>query len=64
MVLTFNLWDSENGMEWLDSGKHGMCNTDERASYINKNFKSAYVSWSKIKVGEIGSTTVGYETSG
>ena len=61
MVLTFSLWDSEGGMSWLDTGNAGPCDASkEKASDINRDHPGAYVTWSKIKVGEIGSTTGGH----
>ena len=68
-VLVMSLWDDASGqMLWLDStvpagstapgAKRGPCSTDSgKAEDLEKNHKDAFVRFSNIRVGEIGSTT-------
>nr|BAF57295.1 putative glycosyl hydrolase family7 [uncultured symbiotic protist of Reticulitermes speratus] len=56
-VLAFSLWDSSNGLDWLDAGNNGPCSgQDESATYLEKNFPDATITWSNIRFGPIDST--------
>ncbi len=70
MVLVMSIWDDHDAhMLWLDSSypldrsaseagvTRGPCSTSSgNPSDVEQNFGSAYVSFSKIKIGAIGST--------
>ncbi|KAK6343553.1 hypothetical protein TWF730_011143 [Orbilia blumenaviensis] len=59
MVLAFSIWnDPGQYMHWLDSGDNGPCSATEGApSYIQANYPNARVIFSKIRWGELDSTT-------
>lgn len=68
MVLAMSIWDDHGGnMNWLDStvpegstapgAERGPCAVDAGdADKLEKEHKDAYVIYSNIRVGEIGST--------
>jgi len=68
VVLVMSLWDDKSAnMLWLDStypvgstqegSKRGSCSTDSgRPDQVESMYPNAYVKYSNIKVGEIGST--------
>ena len=59
MVLTFALWNDDTGfMNWLDAGDAGPCNdTEGDPKIIIKETPDTNVTFSKIKWGDIGSTS-------
>jgi cellulase len=61
MVLIFVIWWDVGGyMNWLDTGDSGPCNaTEGNPSVIVKVEPDPVVTFSNVKVGEIGSTTAG-----
>lgn len=54
-VLSFSLWDSNDGMGWLDASEYGPCpgGTADSAATLEKNHPGAHVVWSNIKFGPI-----------
>lgn len=58
MVLIFSIWNSEGDfMEWLDSGEAGPCSdTDGDPAQIVEDTPDLAVTFSNVKIGEIGST--------
>ena len=77
MVLVLSIWDDHTAnMLWLDSDypltadpakpgvKRGPCSRDSgKPSDVEKNYPNAYVGYSNIKFGTIGST-VKFEADG
>ncbi|KAK6507740.1 hypothetical protein TWF481_006162 [Arthrobotrys musiformis] len=59
MTLVFSLWnDPVTRMNWLDSGSNGPCNpADGNPEYIRTNYANPRVYFSKIRYGEVDSTT-------
>lgn len=66
MVLAMSIWNSEDGMQWLDGNTgdvdvpgnlRGPCSAEvEEPEYIQENFPDAAVTFSNIRWGEIGTT--------
>lgn len=58
MVLVFSIWnDNSQDMNWLDSGSSGPCSsTAGNPSTIQAQDPGAYVTFSNIRWGDIGST--------
>ncbi|KAK6525937.1 hypothetical protein TWF281_010980 [Arthrobotrys megalospora] len=59
MVLGFSLWnDPVDNMNWLDSGENGPCDPQIGSpEYIFANYPIAKVTFSKVRWGELDSTT-------
>lgn len=58
MVLIFSIWNSdEDFMEWLDSGEAGPCSaTEGDPDLILRERPDVSVTFSNVRIGEIGST--------
>lgn len=58
MVLIFSIWNSEEDfMEWLDAGEAGPCGeTEGDPAVILEERPDVSVTFSNVKIGEIGST--------
>jgi hypothetical protein len=55
-VLVFALWDSADGLAWLDSGSNGPCTGSEASTVINRQYPDATVTYSSLKFGALDST--------
>jgi cellulase len=58
MVLAMSIWnDPGQFMNWLDSGSAGPCNaTEGNPALIEANDPTTSVTFSDIRIGDIGST--------
>jgi cellulose 1,4-beta-cellobiosidase len=54
-VLAMSIW-TDGSMGWLDSGGAGPCQGNYGKDYLVKNYPNAYVEFSNIRFGDIGST--------
>jgi hypothetical protein len=55
-VLVFALWDSTDGMAWLDAKENGPCTGSETASVLRRQSPDATVTYSNLKFGDLDST--------